>query len=121
MLLRGARGAITADANTEEAILDATREILLALIEANEIREEMVASVLFTTTPDLTAVYPAAAARMIGWRHTALLGFQEAPVSSGLDRCIRVLVHWTTDRALHEVEHIYLKGAQVLRPDLKKT
>jgi chorismate mutase len=120
MLVRGARGAITVEEDTEEAIIAATEEVLRALIEANDIREEMVASALFTTTPDLTACYPAKAARLIGWTNTALMGFQEIHVPVGLKLCIRVLIHWNTDRPLSEVEHIYLRGAQVLRPDWKK-
>jgi len=120
MIMRGARGAITVAANTEESILEATEEVLRAMIEANDIQEEMVASVLFTTTPDLTACYPAKAARNIGWSNTALLGFQEIHVPTGLSMCIRVLIHWNTGKSLEDVEHIYLRGAQVLRPDLKK-
>ncbi|MAU10888.1 MAG: chorismate mutase [Anaerolineaceae bacterium] len=120
MLVRGARGAITVSEDTEDAILVATEEVLRAMIEANDIREEMVASALFTTTPDLTSCYPAKAARLIGWTNTALLGFQEIQVPTGLKMCIRVLIHWNTDLAMSEVEHIYLRGAQVLRPDWKK-
>ena len=74
MKFRGVRGAITADANTADAILGAARQLMTALIEANGIEEDDVASVIFTTTADLTAAYPAKAARELGWRRTALLG-----------------------------------------------
>lgn len=121
MLMRGARGAITVSEDTEEAIIQGTTELLRAMIEANDIQEEMVASVLFTATPDLSACYPAAAARALGWRNTALLGFQEIHVPDGLQFCVRILIHWNTNMSLDEVEHIYLRGAQILRPDLKKT
>lgn len=118
MMMRGVRGATTVSANTNEAILAATTELLRALIESNEIDEADVASILFTTTPDLNACYPAKAAREMGWRQVALMGFQEIDVSTGLKRCIRVLIHWNTTRNIDEIEHKFLNGAQALRPDL---
>lgn len=118
MMLRGVRGAITVEENSEDAILDATHELLTALIESNGIEEHEVASVLFTCTADLTAAFPARAARELGWRGVALMGMQEMPAQQGLPRCIRVLVHWNTDKGLEELEHRFLRGAQVLRPDL---
>ncbi len=116
--MRGVRGAITADHDTAEAILQATRELLQAVIEANQIVEEDVASVLFTTTPDLTAAYPARAARDLGWRRAALMGFQEMDCKDAIPRCIRVLIHWNTTRTLDEIRHVYMRGALALRPDL---
>lgn len=118
--VRGVRGATTVDENTPEAIIKATEEVLRAMIEANNILETDVASVLFTMTPDLTASFPARAARNLGWTNTALLGFQESAVPTGLKRCIRVLIHWNTEKAQDEIEHVYLRGAQVLRPDLRR-
>jgi chorismate mutase len=115
---RGVRGAITADDDSAEAIWDATRELLRTLIEANAIEEDDVASVIFTTTPDLTAAYPAKAARDLGWTQVALMGCQEMNVPGGLSRCIRVLIHWNTAKPIHELRHIFLRGAVVLRPDL---
>lgn len=118
MKFRGVRGAITADDNTPEAILSATRQLLESLISANEIEEDDVASVIFTTSPDLTAAYPAKAARELGWRRTALLGCQETDVVNGISRCIRVLIHWNTSKGLDEVVHVYMRDALILRPDL---
>lgn len=118
MKFRGVRGAITADANTAEAILEAARQLLQALIEANEIEEDDVASVIFTTTADLTAAYPAKAARDLGWRRTALLGALEMNMDDGIERCIRVLIHWNTPKSLDEISHVYMLGAVALRPDL---
>jgi chorismate mutase len=118
MKFRGVRGAITADADTSEAILGAARQLLQAVIEANEIEEDDVASVIFTTTADLTAAYPAKAARDLGWRRTALLGAQEMDMIDGIPRCIRVLVHWNTSKGLDEIVHVYMLGAIALRPDL---
>ncbi len=118
MKFRGVRGAITADANTPEAILSATSHLLRAIIEANEIDEEDVASVIFTTTVDLNAAYPAKAARDLGWRRVALLGAQEMDVPDSIPRCLRVLIHWNTSKGLDEIVHVYMRGALILRPDL---
>jgi len=120
MMMRGVRGAITAESNSPDAILKATEEVLRTMIMVNEIAEEEVASVLFTTTPDLTACYPAKAARNLGWRQVALMGFQEMQVPGGLEKCIRVLIHWNTKKSLAEIEHVFMRGAVALRPDLIK-
>ncbi|PJF41159.1 MAG: chorismate mutase [Chloroflexi bacterium] len=118
MMFRGVRGATTVDENTEEAILGATQVLLQAMIESNAIEEDAVASVIFTTTADLNAAYPAKAARRLGWRRTALLGAQEADVPGGLPRCIRILIHWNTAKSLDEINHIFMGDAKKLRPDL---
>jgi chorismate mutase len=118
MMMRGVRGAITVDEDSAEAIWQGTRELLVALIEANGIEEEYVASVIFTTTPDLTAAFPAKAARDMGWTQTALMGMQEMDVPNGLKQCIRVLIHWNTDKRQDELQHVFLRGAVALRPDL---
>jgi chorismate mutase len=115
---RGIRGATTVTLNQREAILEATGELLKQIIATNGVREEDVASVTFTATPDLDAVYPAVAARRLGWTHTALVCTQEMAISDSLPRCIRVLVHWNTDRPIDQIQHVYLREAQVLRPDL---
>jgi chorismate mutase len=118
MNCRGIRGATSVEANTPEAILAATRELLERIVAANDLQVEEVASVIFTATPDLDAAYPARAARELGWRYTPLLCMQEMAVVGSLSRCVRVLVHWNTDRAPTQVRHIYLGEARVLRPDL---
>ena len=115
---RGIRGATTVTLNEREAILETTEELLKQMIAANDVQEQDVASVVFTMTADLDAVYPAVAARRLGWTHTALLCQQEMTVAGSLPRCIRVLIHWNTDRPLDQVRHIYLHDAQALRPDL---
>ena len=117
MTVRGIRGATTADANTCEAILDATRELLTAIVRANDLRVPEIASVLFTMTFDLNAVFPARAARDLGWTNVALLDAQAPKVDGDLPRCIRVLIHWNTERAATEIRHVYLREAQKLRPD----
>ncbi len=119
MPVRGIRGATTARANTREAILEATRELLQMLIRANDFKPDDIASVYFTMTRDLDAVFPAAAARTLGWNHVALFDAQAPAVSDDLARCIRVLIHWNTDRKANEIRHVYLHEATQLRPDLK--
>ena len=88
------------------------------MIESNGIAEDEVASILFTATPELNAAYPAKAARMLGWTRAALMGFQEAAVPDGLPRCIRVLIHWNTEKPIDAIRHVFLRDAVKLRPDL---
>jgi len=118
-MIRGVRGATTVEHNSKRAIIEATQELLAAMIDANGIAEDDVASILFTATPGLDAAYPAAAARALGWTRTALMGFQEAHVIDGLQQCVRVLIHWNTDKPMDEIQHIFLRDAAQLRPDLQ--
>ncbi|MBN1641532.1 MAG: chorismate mutase [Anaerolineae bacterium] len=115
---RGIRGATTVAANDVDEILDATEELLRQIIAANGVREADVASAIFTATRDLDAVYPAVAARRLGWTHTTLLCVQEMAVPGSLARCIRVLIHWNTERSIDQIRHVYLREARQLRPDL---
>ena len=117
--LRGLRGATTAATNTRPAILDATAELLRALQEANGFRPEEVESAIFTSSPDLTADYPARAARRLGWVDVPLLGAMEVavPPPTGLPRCIRVLLHFYTSKPQRSLKHMYLRDAAKLRPD----
>ncbi len=119
MPCRGIRGATTVETNTGDAILAATRELLSQMAAANGLAAEDIASALFTTTHDLTAAFPAQAARELGWQQVPLLDAQEIPVPGSLPRCVRVLLHWNTDRPQSEVRHVYLRGAALLRPDLE--
>ena len=119
-LLRGLRGATTAATNTREAILAATEELLRTLQQANDFRPEDVESAIFTSSPDLTADYPARAARRLGWRDVPLLGAAEVAVPDGVPRCIRVLLHFYTAKTQGELKHMYLREAAGLRPDRKQ-
>src|SRR6266516_3645405 len=119
-ILRGLRGATTASANTSDAILAATEELLSALRDANGFAPEDVESAIFTSSPDLTAEYPARAARRLGWRDVPLLGTAEVAVPSGLRRCIRVLLHFYTAKPQQALKHIYLREAAKLRPHLRR-
>jgi chorismate mutase len=115
---RGVRGATVAAADTREAILEATSQLLQEIAEANDIQPESIASIFFTATADLTAAHPAAAARALGWTDVPLLCAREMDVSGGLKRAIRVLLHWNTTQPQHAIRHVYINGAEVLRPDL---
>ena len=114
---RGIRGATTAVANTREAILEATRDMLARMIEANDLRPDDIASAIFSTTLDLNAEFPAVAARELGWLDTALFCTHEMAVPGSLPRCIRVLVHWNTTRRADEIVHVYIREASTLRPE----
>jgi chorismate mutase len=118
MLCRGVRGATTVELNDREEILTATRQLLALMVRRNSIDKQDVASAIFTTTPDLDAEFPALAARQLGWLEVPLLCSHELCVPGSLPRCIRVLVHWNTERAQNEIEHIYVRDAVRLRPDL---
>jgi chorismate mutase len=120
MNVRGVRGATTVDQDQAEDILSATRELLQAILQANPaMQPENIASVLFTTTADLLSVYPARAAREMGWVEVPLMCMQEIPVTGSLRMCIRVILHWNTTLHQAEIRHVYLRKAEVLRPDLK--
>lgn len=118
MIVRGIRGAITVARDEPVLILDATERLLRAIVERNGFVPEDVASALFTVTPDLVSEFPAAAARRMGWTLVPLLNFTEIGVPGRLERCIRVLVHVNTEAAQDRIQHVYLEGATVLRPDL---
>ncbi len=119
MLTRGVRGATTVEANTREAILEATRELLTAMLKVNEIDVQHVASAFFTTTPDLNAEFPALAARELGWTDVALLCGHEMNVPGSLPMCLRILLHVNTDKPASGIRHVYLRGARALRPDFE--
>jgi len=120
MLCRGVRGATTADANTREDILAATRQLLALMIRVNGIQPEDVGSAVFSLTRDLDAEFPALAARQLGWLDVPLLCTYEVDVPGSLRKCVRILVHWNTTKSQDEITHIYIKEAVRLRPDLSK-
>ncbi|RMF87730.1 MAG: chorismate mutase [Planctomycetota bacterium] len=118
LMCRGVRGATTADENTSEAILQATRELLALMIRENDIRPEEVACIFFTTSPDLNSQFPALAARQLGWMHVPLLCGHEMGVPGSLEKCIRIMILWNTEKSAQDIVHVYVKGAETLRPDL---
>jgi chorismate mutase len=117
MPCRGIRGATTAEDNSAEEILKATRQLLALMIRQNDIKPEDVASAIFSTTTDLDAQFPALAARQLGWFDVALMCVHELDVPGSLRRCIRILLHWNTDKPADEIVHVYVKEARKLRPD----
>ena len=117
MPCRGVRGATTADSNTRDDILRATRELLALMIRQNGIDRADIASAFFTTTIDLNAEFPALAARQLGLLDLGMLCNHELDVPGSLPMCIRILLHWNTDRPASEVVHVYVKEAVRLRPD----
>jgi len=118
---RGIRGAITVPENTKEAIIAASKELLHNLMEANEIEISDVACILFTTTSDLNAAFPAAAARELGWTRVPLLCGHEMNVPGSLSSCLRVLVLFNTDKKNEDIVHVYLGGAETLRDEGERT
>ncbi len=118
MIVRGIRGATTVARDEPGLILDATEQLLREIVQRNDFVPDQIASALFTVTPDLVSEFPAAAARRMGWTLVPLLNFTEIGVPGRLERCIRVLVHINCDLAQDRIQHVYLEGATVLRPDL---
>ena len=118
MSVRAIRGATQVESNTAQSISDATQELVLEMLSANSLTAENVISVLFTSSPDLNAAFPAAAARSIGFENTPLICSVEIDVAGALPRTIRVMAHVETDLSKSEIAHIYLHGAKALRRDI---
>jgi chorismate mutase len=119
MPTRGIRGATTVAADEPDLILQATRELLEAILKDNDGMEPKdVGSAIFTVTEDLTSTFPAQAARQMGWSMVPMMCAREIPVPGSLRKVIRALVHWDTDTPQSEIKHVYLRDAVKLRPDL---
>ncbi len=118
MLMRGIRGATTITEDSQIEVLAATEELLQKIQEYNGFKPEDIASILFTVTKDITAAFPAKAARNMGWNQVPLLCFQEIEVQGALPKCIRVLIHINTNKGQDEIKHVYLREAVMLRTDL---
>jgi len=120
MAVRGIRGATTVESDDAALIRAAARELMEEILRRNQITDfDEVISAVFTTTEDLVSAFPAEAARAIGMNQVPLLCAREIPVTGSMPRCIRVLLHVNSDRKPKEIEHVYLRDAQKLRPDLK--
>ena len=116
--VRALRGATTVDDDTRDAITARTVELLAAMVEANGVDHDDLISVWFTATDDIHAMFPAEAARTIGWGDVPLLCARELDIDGATPRCIRVLVHLVSERGRGELHHVYLHGARGLRDDL---
>ena len=119
LLVRAVRGATTVSHNDAEEMATATRELLSAMLEGNDVEVDDVISVLFTTSPDLTAAFPAAAARGIGFETVPLMCASEIDVPGAKKLCIRIMMHAYSSRTRDEIRHVYLRDAQNLRDDLR--
>ncbi len=118
MTVRAVRGATTADNNTREDILDAAAETVKEIIDRNDINTEDITDITFTVTKDLTKAFPAASVRRMGITDVPLLDMAAPFVEGSLEKCIRVIVRFNTEKKNSEIHHVYLKGAKVLRPDI---
>lgn len=120
-MIRGMRGAITISANEAEQVWQETAKLAQAVAQANGVQPEDIASVIISTTPDINAVFPARAVRLMeGWQYVPVMCTHEMDVPDALPLCIRILMHVNTDLAQQEVQHVYLNDAVKLRPDLVK-
>lgn len=116
--MRAIRGAVCLQRDDPAEMLDAVGEMLTAILERNAITTDVIVSALFTCTPDLHSGFPAAAARAHGFSDVPLMCAQELDVPGALERTVRVLLHVDIDRPRAEIKHVYLRGAEVLRPDV---
>lgn len=120
MPVRGVRGAISVEADEADLVREAARELLQEILLRNQITDfDDVISAVFTTTEDLVSAFPAEAARAIGMSQVPLLCAREIPVTGSMPRCIRILLHINSELSPQQIEHVYLRDAQKLRPDLK--
>jgi chorismate mutase len=118
-MIRGVRGAITVEQNTEAEITSATEKVVNEVIAENGISPDSVASVFISVTDDVNAGFPAKVIRQLnGWKYVPVMCMREIPVPSSLPKCIRVMFHVNTEVSQSEIKHVYLEGAEVLRPDL---
>ncbi len=118
--VRGIRGAVTVAENTSREIISATEQLLTLITRENGIENEHIISIIFSMTADLDAVFPAEAARLMGWNLVPLLCTTEIPVDGSIKKCIRVLMHAYMSCSQAEVRHVYLGEAAGLRPDLRQ-
>ena len=118
MAVRAVRGATQVDQDVRDQVLDATTELLTAVLERNDLRSEDLISVVFTATPDLHSEFPAYAARQMGITDVPLLCAAEIDVPGAMPRVLRLLAHVETALSREDVRHVYLRGAAQLRTDL---
>jgi chorismate mutase len=116
--VRAIRGAVQIDANERTAVLDGTTELVTEVMTRNGLGPDDVISVVFTATPDLTAEFPALAARKIGFQDVPLLCASEIDVPGAMPRVVRLLMHVETRRPRAALQHVYLRGAAALRLDI---
>ena len=118
MAVRAIRGATQVEADDREQVLEATRELVTAIMDRNELVHDDVISILFTATPDLVSEFPALAARELGFGDVPLMCATEMNVAHGMPRVLRLMAHVETDRPRADIQHVYLRGAVALRRDI---
>src|SRR5215510_13198811 len=116
--VRALRGATTLDVDEREHLFERVIALLEALFERNDLAHDDLISVLFTATDDIHCAFPALAARKFGLGDVPLICARELEVEGSTPRCVRVMIHLTTDKARDELHHVYLEGARGLRDDL---
>lgn len=116
----GIRGATTIQNDVEEEIIAGTKELLQKTISANKLDINQITAIIFTCTKDITSAYPAKAARELGIVNSALMCMQEMYVENSLMMCIRICIFYNSDNFTENMQHIYLRKAIILRPDLLK-
>ncbi|NMB27139.1 MAG: chorismate mutase [Tissierellia bacterium] len=114
------RGATTIEDNDKEKIIQGTKDLLLEIEDKNNLNKNNVISILFSSTKDLNAEYPAKAARLLGYTQCALMCFNEMEVIGSIEKCIRVMVLYEDTLEQRDVKHVYLKDTKTLRPDLNE-
>ena len=120
MPLRGIRGATLLAADDADEMRDAVTELLSEMLRANDVDHEQIVSIILTGTPDIHSAFPAAAARGLGLTDVPLLCAQELDITGAVERAVRVLMHADLPLARGDVQHVYLRGAEVLRQDLQR-
>lgn len=118
MRVRALRGAVTAEENTRELIVEATTELLEEMLDRNDVATDDIIFILFTSTGELTAEFPAAAVRKLGLSHIPVICARELEVEGALEKTIRVMMLINTDKAREALRHVYLREARQLRTDL---
>ena len=120
MYSRGVRGAITLEDNTKEAIQEGVVELLNKMLSENEIDTKDISFAIFTLTKDINADFPAKYARLnCGFNKVPMMCYFELDVENALEKCLRILLNINTNKTQDEIKHVYLKGAKILREDIK--
>lgn len=120
MAVRAVRGATQVERDDRDEVLDATTELLQAVLAKNDLRPDDLISVIFTATRDICSEFPAYAARQMGITDVPLLCASEIDVPGAMPRVLRLLAHVETERSRSDVRHVYLRGAAALRTDLPR-
>ena len=116
--VRALRGATTVDADTTEQLHERVQALLQRMLDRNDVDKDDCISILFTATDDIHSMFPALAAREMGFGDVPLICARELDIVGGTPMCVRIMMHITTDKARNELHHVYLEGAKGLRDDL---